>query len=74
MPRLKSLIPNLCSRATRGKRDFDLSSGAAGYVHQRFIFSEHFRKSIFLVGALPLGLNLCGWKGWGVELGALQQH
>ena len=38
MPRLKSLIPNLCSGATLSTRDFDLSSGAAGYVHQRFIF------------------------------------
>ena len=38
MPCLRSLIPNLCSEATCRIWDFDLRLGAAGYVHQRFIF------------------------------------
>ena len=38
MPRLKSLILNLCSEATLSLRDFDLRLGVAGYVYQRFIF------------------------------------
>ena len=43
MPRLRSLIPNLCSGATRRIRDFDLRLGAAGYVHQRFIFQNFWK-------------------------------
>ena len=39
MPRLKSLILNLCSGATRSIRDFDLRLGVAGYVYQRFVFN-----------------------------------
>ena len=38
MPHLESLIPNLCSGATRSKRDFYLRFGGCGYVHQRFFF------------------------------------
>ena len=39
MPRLKSLIPNLLSSATRSKRDFDLRLGGCGIYASEIYFS-----------------------------------
>ena len=40
MPRLKSLIPNLCSGATRSLRDFDLRLGDCGICALEIYFSN----------------------------------
>jgi hypothetical protein len=40
MPHLKSLIPNLCSGATRSIRDFDLRLGGCGICASETYFSN----------------------------------
>ena len=40
MPRLRSLIPNLCSGATRRIRDFDLRLGGCGICASEIYFSK----------------------------------
>jgi hypothetical protein len=40
MPRLRSLIPNLCSGATCRKSDFDLRLGGCGICASEVYFSN----------------------------------
>ena len=68
MPHLRSLILNLCSGATRKIGILIEGSGAAGYVHQRFIFQifsenkERKKTEVTLSLILRFNLRLGGYS------------
>jgi hypothetical protein len=69
MPRLESLIPNLCSGATRSKKNFDLRLGGCGICASEIyflIFLENNEKKteVTLSLILRFNLRLGGYSIW----------
>ena len=70
MPRLKSLIPNHCSGATRSFRDFDLRHGSCGICALEIYFSIFLKNNkgkkteVTLSLILRVNLRLGGYSIW----------
>ena len=73
MPRLKSLIPNVSSGATRSIRDFDLRLGGCGICASEIYFSiflenkEGKKTEVTLSLIRRFNLKLGGYSIWSVS-------
>ena len=73
MPRLRSLIPNFCSGATRRIRDFNLRLGGCGICASEIYFSnflenkEGKKTEVTLSLILRFNLRLGGYSIWSVS-------